>query len=63
MIPFAKNAERKTTVLFFDHSIYINFVINQAPRNHRRDHPEQAARDCWLELKAAVTLNSKLQLG
>ena len=32
---------------------------NTAPQNHRRDHSEQAARDCWLELNAAVTLNSK----
>ena len=32
---------------------------HSASRNHRRDHPEQAARDCWLELNAAVTLNSK----
>ena len=39
--------------------VLLSSATNQAPRNYRRDHPEQAARDCWLELNAAVTLNSK----
>jgi len=47
----------------FTRGVLLPGAINQPPRNHRRDHSEQAARDCWLELNAAVTLNYKLQLG